>query len=93
MQPPKIKLVLYVWAWGGGGKGEHYTISRKFTGSILDEEVEFFPIFIILPAELWSYGFLNLLQKWVSENRCGEGGKVRPEPKAGSLSAICEPII
>jgi hypothetical protein len=39
---------------------EHNAASRKVVGSNPDEVVDFFSLYLILPASLWLWGLLSL---------------------------------
>jgi hypothetical protein len=68
----------------------HYATSRKVTGLIPDEVIEFFSIYLVLPAALWPWGLILLIEM---STRNLPGGKVRPAREADNLTAICEPIV
>jgi hypothetical protein len=53
--------------------------------------LDFFSIYLILPAALCPFGRLIFKQKGVSGIFLGDKG--RPALKADNLTAICEPII
>jgi hypothetical protein len=55
------------------------------------DEVDFFSIYLILPAALRPCGRLSLLTKMSTRNL--PGGKKRPARRADSLAAICVPNV
>jgi hypothetical protein len=68
----------------------YYATIRKIAGSSPDE-VDFFSMYVILPAALWPWGRLSLWQKCVPGIFLGVKAG-RPVCKADKLTAICEPI-
>jgi hypothetical protein len=69
----------------------YYAISRKIVGSIPDEAIKLFSIFLIFSAALWpwvdSASNKKEYQKIVLENNA------RPVRKAKNFTDICEPIV
>jgi hypothetical protein len=60
-------------------------------GSSPDEVDFFFPIYLILPANLWPMRSTQALTQMRTRNL--SGGKGRPARKADNLSGICEPTV
>jgi hypothetical protein len=60
-------------------------------GSIPGEVMDFFSIYLILPAAQWSWGLLSLEHKLVPGIFLGE--KDHLERKADNFTTICEPTV
>jgi hypothetical protein len=71
-----------------------YATSLKVAGSIPDEVIDFFSIYIILPVALdpGVYSASNR-NEYQEKKIMFLGSKVRPAREADNLTAICEPIV
>jgi hypothetical protein len=70
--------------------GSHGIVSRKVTGSILDEVTGFFT-WPKPASRTMALGSTQLLTEMSTSNLAG--GRGRPARKADNLTAICEPIV
>jgi hypothetical protein len=73
---------------------KRYATRWNVASSSPDEVIEFFSIYLILPAALgpWVYSAFNR-NEYFKQRKMFLGSKARPARKADNLAAICESIV